>query len=71
LKEPLKDKNTKVALAASSALLSVGDSSGCAIYRDVLVGRCKSGEGLVEEEIRLLKDPKAMTLLIANSLVAP
>jgi len=41
LKEALKDKNTKVALAASSALVSVGDSSGYVIYRDVLVGKAQ------------------------------
>jgi HEAT repeat protein len=66
LKEALKDKNTKVALAASSALVSVGDSSGYAIYRDVLVGKRKSGEGAVEEEKRLVKDPKAMTLMMVG-----
>jgi len=66
LKEALKDKNTKVALAASSALVSVGDSSGYAIYRDVPVGKRKSGEGAVEEEKRLVKDPKAMTLMMVG-----
>ena len=69
LKEALKDKNTKVALAASSALVSVGDSSGYAIYRDVLVGKRKSGEGAVEEEKRLVKDPKAMTLMMVGVAV--
>ena len=66
LKEALKDRNVKVALAASSALISVGDSSGYAIYRDVLVGKRKSGEGAVEEEKRLVKDPKAMTLMMVG-----
>src|SRR5947209_11491844 len=64
LKEALKDNNTRVALAASSALVSVGDSSGYAIYR--LVGKRKSGEGAVEEEKRLVKDPKAMTLMMVG-----
>ena len=41
LKEVLKDKNVRVAFAASSALGSVGDSSGYVIYRDVLVGKAQ------------------------------
>ena len=38
LKEALKDRDSKVAFAASSGLLGCGDSSGYAIYREVLVG---------------------------------
>jgi len=64
LKEALKDKDIKVAFAASSGLLWRGDPSGYAIYREVLVGKCKSGEGPVEDEKKLLKDPKAMTLMM-------
>jgi len=64
LKAAVKDKNVKVALAASSALLSLGDSSGYATYRDVLIRKRKSGEGPVEEEKQLLKDRKAMTLMM-------
>jgi HEAT repeat protein len=64
LKEALKDKNVKVAFAASSALLSLGDPSGYTIYREVLVGKRKSGEGPLEEEKRLIEDPKALTMLM-------
>lgn len=64
LKETLKDKNVKVAFAASSALLSLGDPSGYTIYREVLVGEHKSGEGPLEEEKRLVKDPKALSLMM-------
>ena len=64
LKEALKDKDIKVAFAASSGLLWRGDPSGYAIYREVLVGKRKSGEGPVEDEKKLLKDPKAMTLMM-------
>ena len=64
LKEALKDKDTKVAFAASSGLLGCGDSSGYAVYREVLVGKRKSGEGPVEEEKKLVKDPKAMTMMM-------
>lgn len=64
LREALKDKDIKVAFAASSGLLWRGDPSGYVIYREVLVGKCKSGEGPVEDEKKLLKDPKAMTLMM-------
>jgi HEAT repeat protein len=64
LKQALKDKDVKVAFAASSALVSFGDSSGYIIYRDVLAGKRKSGEGALEEEKRLVHDPKALTLVM-------
>jgi HEAT repeat protein len=64
LKNALKDKSTQVEFAASNALLSLGDSSGYAIYYQVLIGRHKTGEGPVEEQKRLVKDPKAMTLMM-------
>jgi len=55
-----------VAFAASSALLSLGDPSGYTIYREVLVGKRKSGEGALEEEKRLVKDPRALTLMMVG-----
>jgi HEAT repeat protein len=67
LREALKDKNIRVDFAASSALLSLGDTSGYAIYYQVLIGKRKSGEGLVEEQKRLIKDPKAMTLMMLGT----
>jgi HEAT repeat protein len=67
LREALKDKNIHVDFAASNALLSVGDSSGYAIYYQVLIGKRKSGEGPVEEQKRLIKDPKAMTLMMLGT----
>ena len=67
LREALKDKNIQVDFAASNALLSLGDSSGYAIYYQVLIGKRKSGEGPVEEQKRLIKDPKAMTLMMLGT----
>lgn len=64
LKNALKDKSIQVNFAASNALLSLGDPSGYAIYCQVLIGSHKTGEGPVEEQKRLLKDPKAMTLMM-------
>jgi len=67
LREALKDKSIHVDFAASNALLSLGDSSGYAIYYQVLIGKRKSGEGPVEEQKRLIKDPKAMTLMMLGT----
>jgi HEAT repeat protein len=67
LKDALKDKSIQVDFAASNALLSLGDSSGYTIYYQVLIGKRKSGEGLVEEQKRLIKDPKAMTLMMIGT----
>lgn len=64
LKEALKDKSIQVDFAASNALLSLGDSSGYAIYYQVLIGKHKTGEGPMEEQKRVIKDPKAMTLMM-------
>lgn len=64
LRDALKDKSIQVEFAASNALLFLGDSSGYAIYYQVLIGRHKTGEGPVEEQKRLVKDPKAMTLML-------
>ena len=67
LKDALNDKNTQVNFAASNALLSLGDSSGYVIYYQVLVKTRKTGEGPVEEQKRLIKDPKAMALMMLGT----
>lgn len=67
LKDALKDTTIQVDFAASNALLSIGDSSGYAIYYQVLIGKRKSGEGAVEEQKWLIKDPKAMTLMMIGT----
>lgn len=64
LKNALKDKSIQVDFASSNALLSLGDSCGYDIYYQVLIKRRKTGEGPVEEQERLIKDPKAMTLMM-------
>lgn len=66
LKNAINDKSIQVDFAASDALLSLGDSSGYAIYYQVLIGKHKTGEGPVEEQKRLIKDPKAMTLMMLS-----
>jgi len=67
LKDALRDKSIQVDFAASNALLSLGDSSGYAIYYQVLIGRRKSGEGPVEEQKRLIRDPQAMTMMMLGT----
>lgn len=69
LQETLKDKSIQVDFAASNALLSLGDASGYTIYYQVLAGKRKSGEGPVEEQIRLVRDPKAMSLMVLDIAV--
>lgn len=69
LKDALRDKSTQVDFAASNALLSLGDLSGYAIYCQVLIGQRKTGEGPVEEQKRLIKDPKAMTMMMLGTAV--
>ena len=69
LKEALKDKSIQVDFAASNALLSLGDASGYTIYYQVLTGKRKSGEGPVEEQKRLVRDPKTMTLMVLDIAV--
>lgn len=67
LNDALKDKSIQVDFAASNALLSLGDSTGYAIYYEVLIGKHKTGEGPVEEQKKLVKDPKAMTLMMLGT----
>ena len=64
LKNALKDKSIQVDFAASNALLSLNDSSGYSIYYQVLIRKHKTGEGPVEEQKKLVKDPQAMTLMM-------
>lgn len=63
LEEALKDKEAQVNFAASSALLSLGEPRGYALYYEVLVGERKTGESALTDEKRLVKDPKALTLM--------
>jgi HEAT repeat protein len=60
LTEALQDKEFGVLLAASSALKSLGDPSAFLVYYALLTGERKSGGGLVEEQKKMLNDPKKM-----------
>jgi HEAT repeat protein len=60
LKEAVKDKDAGVILAAASSLKLLGDPSAYLVYYAVLTGQRKSGEGLIEEQKKMLSDPKKM-----------
>jgi HEAT repeat protein len=49
-----------VVFAAASALYTLGDPRAYEIYYAVLTGERKSGQSLVESQMKMLKDPKAM-----------
>ena len=56
----LKDKETSVVFAAANALLTLGDPAAYEVYYAVLTGQMKSGDALVESQMKMLKDPKAL-----------
>jgi len=60
LRAALRDKETSVVFAAANALLALGDPAGYEVYYAVLTGQRKSGDALVESQLKMLKDPKAL-----------
>jgi HEAT repeat protein len=60
----LKDEEGAVVLAASTALVKLGDNKGYSVYYAILTGQRKSGEGLVggeEKELnQIMKNPQQM-----------
>ena len=60
LKAALKDKETSVVFAAANALFVLGDPAAFDVYYAVLTGKMKSGDSLVESQLKMLKDPKAL-----------
>jgi len=62
LKAAIKgDKETSVVFAAANALFVMGDPGAFQVYYAVLTGERKSGDPLVESQMKMLKDPKALT----------
>lgn len=57
----LKDRATVVVFAAANALFTMGDPAGYQVYYAVLTGEKKSGDSLVQSEMKMLKDPKALS----------
>jgi len=54
------DKDAGVVFAATDALFRLGDPAAYQVYYAVLLGEKKTGGGLVESQMKMLKDPKAM-----------
>jgi HEAT repeat protein len=60
LKKALKDESAEVVFSAASALFELKDPAAYEVYYAVLTGERKSGEGLVQSQLDLLKDPQAL-----------
>jgi HEAT repeat protein len=60
LRQAVKDKDVSVVLSATDALFRLNDPVAFQVYYAILLGEKKSGEGLVESQMKMLKDPKAM-----------
>ena len=54
------ESGAEVVFAAASALLKLGDPTGYRVYYAVLTGQRKTGEPLVESQLKMLKDPNAL-----------
>lgn len=60
LRQAVKDEDVAVVFSATDALFRLGDPVAFQVYYAVLLGEKKSGEGLVESQMKMLKDPKAV-----------
>lgn len=54
------EKEISVVLAAASALLAIGDPAAYEVYYAILTGERKSGAALLEQQRKMLSDPKKM-----------
>ena len=60
LYEMFTDKDVGVIISAAHALLELGDNRGYNVYYAVLTGERKSGASLLDEQKKMLNDPKKM-----------
>jgi len=56
----LKDKESSVVMAATESLKTLGDTHAYEVYFAILTGERKSGEGLLQDQLKMLHDPKKM-----------
>ena len=63
LKNAIRDKDVSVVLAATHALYVLKDPAAYEVYYAVLTGQRKSGGGLIEDQKKMLSDPKKMAQL--------
>jgi HEAT repeat protein len=57
------DQDTEAVFAAASALFALGDPRAFEFYYAILSGERKSGESLVDSQMKMIKDPKAVARL--------
>jgi HEAT repeat protein len=60
LRALLEDKEGSVVMAATESLKTLGDTKAYEVYFAILTGERKSGEGLLQEQTKMLHDPKKM-----------
>jgi HEAT repeat protein len=60
LYEMFNDTDAGVVIAAARSLIALGDSRGYNVYYAVLTGERKTGQGLKEEQKKMLNDPKKL-----------
>jgi HEAT repeat protein len=60
LRTLLKDKESSVVMAATESLKTLGDAHAYEVYFAILTGERKTGEGLMQEQLKMLHDPKKM-----------
>ena len=63
LKDAINDKAMAVVFAATTALFTLEDPAAYQVYYAVLMGEKKTGEALLDSQLNMLKDPKALTKL--------
>lgn len=64
LKQALNDQQIKVVVSAADALYELKDPAAFDVYYAMLTGQRKSSQGLVQSQIAILKDPKAVEKLV-------
>ena len=60
LTSALHDTEAGVVFACASSLLRLGDATAYRVYYAVLTGERKTGEPLLESQLKMLKDPEAL-----------
>jgi len=67
LKDMIKtEKDPGVVIAGARSLIAMGDPLGYAVYYAVLTGQKKSGGGLLDDQKKMLNDPKKMANSASN-----
>jgi HEAT repeat protein len=60
LEAALRDNEVEVVVAAANALDVLNDPTAFQVYYAILTGKRKSGESLLDSQMKMLKDPKAL-----------